>query len=745
MARKLALAGFGLFALTVVLTWASGRGCFGAHEGKGEPARAERPSAARQAEVKALREAATGIGVWKPKQILFGDLHVHTTFSLDAFMFSIPPIGSEGAHPPADACNFARHCSALDFWSINDHAEGLTPRHWRETAEAIRECNAIAGDPANPDTVAFLGWEWTQVGTTPADHYGHKNVVLAHTEEERIPKRPIDAARFVVGGSRSPYPFGLVALLSGGRLHDFARFQAERAAVPRCDPDRNVHALPDDCVESAATPDVLFRKLREWGHEAMVIPHGTTWGFYTPPGSTWDKQLAGAKHDPELQRLVEVYSGHGDSEVYRDWNDVEFDRDGKPVCPEARPDYLPMCVRAGQIIRARCEAAGLPADECDQRERDARANAAAASIAAHLTVPGARGADWLDAGQCRDCREPSYHYRPKSSAQYMLALGNFDDASEPPRRFRFGFMASSDNHYARPGTGYKEVHRRGFTESLGRPGGARGPIARMLQPPVEEPTLESRPFTVDAPGFGVFETERQASFLTTGGLVAVHADGRDRAAIWDALRRKEVYGTTGQRTLLWFELLNPPGSRGRTVPMGGELAMGADPIFQVRAVGSFEQQPGCPDAATGALGGTDLERICKGECYHPSDQRRLVTRIEVVKIRPQREEGEDVGSLVRDPWRSFACEPDPAGCTATFPDPDFAREGRDAVYYARVFEAPIQGVNGDNLRCTFDEAGNCKDVTLCPGEGGDADECLGEKEPRAWSSPIFVDYGRSAR
>jgi hypothetical protein len=279
VARKLVLALFGLFALAVVLTYAAGKGWFGAHEGMGEPARAERPSAARQAELKALREAATGIGVWKPKQILFGDLHVHTTFSLDAFMFSIPPIGSEGAHPPADACDFARHCSALDFWSINDHAEGLTPKHWRETVESIRQCNAIAGDPANPDTVAFLGWEWTQVGTTPADHYGHKTVVLAHTDEERIPKRPIDAARFVVGGSRSPYPFGLVALLAGGRLHDFARFNAERAAVPRCDPDLNVHALPEDCIESADTPEVLFRKLREWGHEAMVIPHGTSWGL----------------------------------------------------------------------------------------------------------------------------------------------------------------------------------------------------------------------------------------------------------------------------------------------------------------------------------------------------------------------------------------------------------------------------------------------------------------------------------
>ena len=46
-----------------------------------------------------------------------------------------------------------------------------------------------------------------------------------------------------------------------------------------------------------------------------------------------------------------------------------------------------------------------------------------------------------------------------------MALTNFDDP-ENPRRFRFGFMASSDIHSARPGTGYKEFSRRGMTESV---------------------------------------------------------------------------------------------------------------------------------------------------------------------------------------------------------------------------------------------------------------------------------------
>ncbi len=751
MSRMLVLVVVALLA--VLFFWFDhvGNGGMGEHEAPGQVTDRVRPADAVAATSAAVASAADEMLVSRPKQILFGDLHVHTTFSFDAFMMSLPIQGGEGAHPPADACDFARFCSALDFWSINDHAESITPAHWNETIETIRACNEVAGDAANPDTVAFLGWEWTQVGQTPEAHFGHKNVVLRGLEDDEIPTRPIGAT-----GTRdmtvAANPFGgplAGAYLHGAgdeRLHDLANFFMERDPLEVCPLGVPVRQLPAGCVEMVDTPDLLFDKLDDWGFDSMVIPHGTTWGFYTPPGSDWAKQLEGPMHDEERQILLEVYSGHGNSEEWSDYDDMLFADDGTPICPEPRNAYTPTCWRAGEIIEARCLEEGGGADECGERASQARAWSAAAGPQAHLAVQGAEPEEWLDAGQCPDCSLPAFNYRNKGAAQYITALGNFDDDPNEPRRFRFGFMASSDNHFARPGTGYKETIRTGFTESRSGLTDPDGAMAAALAPPQEAPSAWPREFdaeNTDLVGFALMEMERQASFFQTGGLVATHAKGRDRDSIWEAFQRREVYGTSGPRMLLWFDLLNAPDTRGRPLPMGGETAMDDIPIFQARAVGSFEQVPGCPDYAANALGPDRLEHVCRGECYNPGALRRPITRIDVIRIRPQNAPDEAIDALIEDPWRSFECDGDPAGCSITFSDPEYARFGRDTVYYVRAHEAPAPAVNGQNLRCERDVEGKCTSVDLC--DGGPEDLCLGEHEPQAWSSPIFVDFRAPGR
>ncbi len=449
----------------------------GRHEGPGQVASSRLPATvvaqrASSEQAAVQRMAAPGeTAAPKPKQILFGDLHVHTTFSADAFIRSLPMLQGEGAHPPADACDFARFCSGLDFWSINDHAEAISPQHWKETKDSIRQCNAVAGDPSNPDIVAFLGWEWTQVGQTAADHYGHKNVIFRDLGDDQVPRRPISALNDqLIGAMRRRPPlwqrlrFPILDWKNRQRYFDFGVYQEELNSTPICPAGVDTRQLPDDCHEVAHTPQELFEKLSQWGYDTMVIPHGTTWGFYTPPGVTLDKQLTAAQNDPDKQTLIEVYSGHGNSEEYRDWKDVDQDAQGNPVCPKPTRAYEPCCWRAGEIIRARCK--NVSAEECDKRVATAQLNYLKAGVAGRVTVPGTTAEDWKDCGQCRDCFNPAFTMRPGDSVQYGLAISNFDDPQNV-RRFRWGFIASSDNHSARPGTGYKEFGRHFRTETAG--------------------------------------------------------------------------------------------------------------------------------------------------------------------------------------------------------------------------------------------------------------------------------------
>ncbi len=175
--------------------------------------------------------------------------------------------------------------------------------------------------------------------------------------------------------------------------------------------------------------------------------------------------------------------------------------------------------------------------------------------------------------------------------------------------------------------------------------------------------------------------------------------------------------------------------------MGSETRMKEAPIFEARAVGSFEQKPGCPDYATSALSPERLQRLCQGECYNPSDRRRQISRIEVVRVRPQLNPNERVETLIEDPWRVFECSDDLSGCRVVFTDDEFRSAGRDALYYARAIEVPSPAVDADPLRCERDAEGRCLTVRPCMDEAVE-DECLSSTEERAWSSPIFVDFER---
>ena len=672
-------------------------------------------------------------------RILFGDLHVHTTLSVDAFMWGLPLMGGEGVHPPADACDFARFCSQLDFYALTDHAEALNPRTWEMTRESVRQCNAVAAQSEQPDVIGFTGFEWTQVALTPEEHYGHKNVIFKYDTDDQLPARPIAApgmATRAFSKLSALWPLLTIparAFPNQQGYLDFARHIRENAQYPVCPEGTNSKALPATCRERAATPDVLFDKLNDWGLDTLVIPHGMTWGFYTPLGYAWDKQLRADLDDEKLQRLVEVFSGHGNSEEYRDFRSAIVTDEGLE-CPAPTNDYQACCWRAGEIIRERCD--DPQSEACERKVEKARADYIRVGLAGHVTLPGEDVPDWQDCGQCTDCYLPAYQYRPGGSVQYILAKGDFENPDEP-RHSTMGFIASSDNHTARPGTGYKEFGRLRMTEARGAPSetwrasmfGERG-----------QREADSVSYTIDGlmerPPFELMWMERQASFFITGGLVAVHAKERTREAIWDAMQNRNVYGTSGDRILLWFDLKNGPEG---TLPMGSELELDGIPKFEVRAAGSFDQKPGCPPDVIQALGEDRVQNICAGECYNPDDRRRRITRIEVIRIVRQQSEDEPVVDLIEDPWKTIPCPQGPELCVVEFEDPSYAELGRDLLYYVRAIQEPTPTVNGANLRCAGGECKPCYGNFRTPTE----DDCLADAEERAWSSPIFLLAGSS--
>lgn len=737
---KQTLGGILISLLCVVLVYGIGaqQGWLGETRGAGEITGEKRSDILVQARIDEQAAIARGRGESPDKQILFGDLHVHTTNSTDAFLWSLPIYGGEGAHPLADACDYARHCSALDFWAITDHAEASTPKRWNDAKQSIRACNAVSGNGDSPDMVSFMGFEWTQVGQRPEEHYGHKNVIFEGLEDAELAKRPIASGGVTVQALRTngkaliPMALAYADFENRQDYYDIRTYLDEAARVPLCDANLSADEMPEDCFEIADDPGKLVASLEQQNLSPLIIPHGTSWGYYTPTGVTFDKHLK-ASNRPEAMELVEIMSGHGNSEEYRGWRSVIYNEATRAVsCPSPRPDYLPMCWRAGEIMQARCEEEGGSAAECDALAVKTRQMAAGASVAAHIVAPGTEIEEWKDAGQCKDCFLPSFGHRPRNSVQYALAIRNFDDSGKPVR-LNWGFIASSDNHRARPGTGYKEVDRLRNTEAV-----------RLEEPWVERiynkgerttTPVEIDPDTLMERGFGATELERQASFWTTGGLAAVHSEGRTREEIFAAMKRRETYGTSGARILLWFNTKDG-------TPMGSTTKADTSPVFEVKAVGAHKQKPGCPDNAHDALGDDRIQKLCANECFNPSSERMKITRIEVVRIRPQLNADESVDDLIEDKWKVHQCKDSGNGCAFSFSDPEFAKSKRMATYYVRAIQEPSNKINGDNLRCTYDENGNCVKLNICYGDTRTAlgDECLSSIEERAWSSPIYVEH-----
>ena len=273
-----------------------------------------------------------------------------------------------------------------------------------------------------------------------------------------------------------------------------------------------------------------------------------------------------------------------------------------------------------------------------------------------------------------------------------LAMGN--EGGQNP--YKLGVIGSTDTHLSDPGNTAREI-----------PAQFSG---------IDFSFAVKRAFEMDHVVIGPIRK------ISAGGLAGVWSEANTRADIFDALQRREAFGTSGSRIKLRFfagayaedmgdsaEAVATAYANG--VPMGSDLANLEDPSFWVWA----SQDPSAPalDRVQVIKGwiedGKEKQKIwdvaCSGDRIPGGDGKCPATTATV-----------DVDTCALS--GSGASE-----LQTTFTDPDFSPD-QIAFYYVRVFENP-----------------SCRWTTALANEA-DVDQPTdlpATVQHRAWSSPIWVN------
>lgn len=594
------------------------------------------------------------------RQAFFGDLHVHTRYSLDA--------STQGTRTtPDQAYRFARGEALgiqpwdeagkplrqlqlrrpLDFAMVSDHAELLgevemcsTPeidgynswqclvyRYWPRGAFYLFNATAalkaqhlgMCGENGERCLAAALR-PWQEMQSAAEAHYDRS-----------------DACSFT---SFVGYEWTGSEPDSGGNLHRNVVFRG--AEVPE---------LPISFIDGPAAA-TLWSRLEnecnkgETGCDSLVIPHnsnlsaGFMFGDVGEVGQPLDVETAALRR--RMEPLVEIMQHKGASECFYD--------------PLTTRDEL-------------CAFEQLPED----------------NISGFDNPPG-----------------PQTGFM-RQVWQEGLAL----QASLGVNPFQSGVIASSDTHLGAPGA----VEEDRF------PGhGGAGVPARKAVPPGLPDKLEYNP----------------------GGLAVLWAEENTRDALFEAMRRREAYATSGPRILtrlfagpaLSHDLCDAPdmlaSAYASGVPMGGELA--ATGAERMRLLVSAQQDPGSPEAP-----GLPLQKIQIVKGWLDSDGQ---TREQVFDVAGDSQSGAGVDLTT--------CEPHGDGHASlcrVWEDPSFD-PAQAAFYYSRVVENP--SCRWSQRQCVA--AGVvCSDPATI-GEGYEG--CCAEShrpviQERAWTSPIWYRPGGS--
>ena len=571
---------------------------------------------------------------------LFGDLHVHTSWSTDAY-------SAGNRVGPRDAYRFARGEAItlpngivtqlpvpLDFTAITDHAEGF---------DAIAACTY----PEHPQYASSACENMRNPSLSQADYLRGAFERGTARPAARLPDLCADEADCLESARATWQRTQQVA----DEFNDPGRFTALigyefSALLPQFGMlHRNVIFRGSDVIPHAySSLDVssqadFFRKLDaacQAPCEVLTIPHNTnySWGLLfartDEDGSAYTAEDLARR--ARIERLVEVTQAKGTSECQIGVGAADEECDFGKLFEVCAPDQFGRCATESSFVR----------------------NAL------------------LDGMQ-------------------MASEGRTNP-------FKLGMIGSTDTHQSDPGNTDAQSPAR-FANAIGNAEAVEGIFQQSH---------------VVAGAFRRF---------TEGGLAAVWADANTREDVFDALRRRESFATSGSRLRVRFFAGDLPadlGSRSEPVelayqhgvPMGADLTVEQSPNFWVWAAA---------DSASATL---DKVQVIKG-WLEAGEKRQRVWDVACSAGR-----GADAAGRCPETPASVdlkSCERrDDSGAAelqASFTDPDFTAE-QNAFYYVRVLENP-----------------SCRWTTWLANSANVAvpDDVPATVQHRAWSSPIWVN------
>jgi hypothetical protein len=232
--------------------------------------------------------------------------------------------------------------------------------------------------------------------------------------------------------------------------------------------------------------------------------------------------------------------------------------------------------------------------------------------------------------------------------------------------YKFGLIGSTDSH-----TGASSAEEDNFW-------------GKMAIDSVPENTFDPTKVVVPPCSYGID--------MGAAGLAAVWAEENTREAIFDAFRRKETYATTGPRIRLrvfggWdFAPEDAHASRladigyAKGVPMGGDLSAaptGKAPMFLIQALKDVD--------------GANLDRVqvVKGWLDDAGQPQEKVFDVALSDGRRVGPDGKapPVGNTVNIATAEYSNTIGDAQLATVWTDPEF-HPGRTAFYYVRVLEIP---------------------------------------------------------